>query len=433
MKFYSTKNKTSSVSFKEALFKGLAPDGGLYMPESIPELGVEFFQSQENYPQLAAGMIYPFVREEISNSTLQNIAESAFSFPVPIVELNKDFSILELFHGPTFAFKDFAARFMSRTMAYFLEQENKELTLLVATSGDTGSAVAHGFFGVEGIHVVILYPSKRVSPFQEKQLTTLGGNITALEVEGSFDDCQQLAKEAFQDVELKSKKLMSSANSINMARLLPQSVYYAWAWKKIKAEGPVVFSVPSGNFGNLTGGLLAKKMGLPIEKFVAATNANDVFPKYLDGGDIQTQSAKHTLSNAMDVGIPSNLERIQELYNRNVIEIQRDIESWSFSDKNTTEMIYNSRRKWNYILDPHTAVGFLGLKKYYNKTKSKAKGVVLSTANPGKFSDIVEPIIGKHLILPQDLKRAIGKEKKSILISNQFEDFKELLLSDQTI
>ena len=429
MRFYSTKDNSNSVGFKDALFHGLAPDGGLYMPETIPHLGIDFFKSDLSYPELAIGMIHPFTKDDLTHARLTDICESAFDFPLHIKELNKTDSILELFHGPTFAFKDFAARFMARTMAYFLENKDNELTILVATSGDTGSAVANGFFNVDGINVIILYPSNRVSAIQEKQLTTLGGNITALEIDGSFDDCQRMVKAAFQDIDLRNRLSLSSANSINMARLLPQSIYYSWAWKLCAENKPIIFSVPSGNFGNLTGGLLANRMGVPVEKFIAATNANDTFPHYLSSGTIEHQDAVQTISNAMDVGVPSNLDRIQNLFHDDVNQIKADISSWSFPDKNTKKSIRNIQNEYGYLIDPHTAIGVLGLNKYRNETNSITKGVVLSTAHPGKFADVIEPIIANKTALPDSLQIALKKEKNSIKMPKKFSDLKEYLLA----
>ena len=429
MRFYSTKGNDISVGFKDALFHGLAPDGGLYMPETIPHLGIDFFKSDLSYPELAVGMIHPFTKDDLTHAQLINICELAFDFPLRIKELNKTDSVLELFHGPTFAFKDFAARFMARTMSYFLENKDDELTILVATSGDTGSAVANGFFNVDGINVIILYPSNRVSAIQENQLTTLGGNITALEIDGSFDDCQRMVKAAFQDIDLQNRLSLSSANSINMARLLPQSVYYSWAWKLCAENKPIIFSVPSGNFGNLTGGLLANRMGVPVEKFIAATNANDTFPNFLSSGTIQHQDAVKTISNAMDVGVPSNLDRIQNLFHDDVNQVKVDISSWSFPDKDTKKSIRNMQNEFGYLIDPHTAVGVLGLTKYRNETNSKTKGVVLSTAHPGKFADVIEPIIGNKTTLPESLQIAMKKEKNSIKMPKKFSDLKEYLLA----
>jgi|TARA_B100001971_G_scaffold85568_1_gene79096 threonine synthase len=425
LKYFSTGNKSDVVGFKDALLQGLAPDGGLYMPKSIPNLGIEFFTSDFTYPELAVGMIHPFTKDVLSLNKLTEICESAFDFPLPLKKLNETDSTLELFHGPTFAFKDFAARFMARAMSHLIENDHC-LTILVATSGDTGSAVANGFLGLNNIKVVILYPSNRVSAVQEKQLTTMGQNITSLEVNGSFDDCQRMVKQAFQDNELTESRAISSANSINIGRLLPQSVYYAWAWKKVNE--PKIFSVPCGNFGNLTGGLLAKRMGLPVEKFIAATNANDVFPKYLGGGEVAAERAKQTISNAMDVSVPSNLERIKNLYNNEVDQIKSDIISWSFSDDETKRTIKELKEEDNYLTDPHSAVGILGLNKYREETGSTQKGVILSTAHPGKFANVVEPIIGEKMDLPKSLHRVLKKEKHAITIRNKYSYLKAFLM-----
>ena len=429
MHFYSTKNRSISVGFKEALFNGLAPDGGLYMPQNVPQLEIDFFKSDLSYTELAIGMIYPFTKGDLTHAQLANICELAFDFPLEIKELNKNNSLLELFHGPTLAFKDFAARFMAQTMSYFLENDDNGQTILVATSGDTGSAVANGFFNVDGIDVIILYPSKRVSTIQEKQMTTLGGNITALEIDGSFDDCQRLVKAAFQDIDLRSQLSLSSANSINMVRLLPQSVYYAWAWKCFGENVPIIFSVPSGNFGNLTGGLLANRMGVPVEKFIAATNANDTFQNFLSSGIIQYQDALQTISNAMDVGVPSNLDRIIDLFHNDINQVKIDISTWSFPDDETTECIQNIHNKFGYLIDPHTAVGVLGLKRYRKETNSSTNGIVLSTAHPGKFADVLEPIIGNKIALPNSLQISLKKEKRSVNMSKDFSDLKEYLLA----
>jgi len=428
LRFFSTKNNAVSVGFKDALFQGLAEDGGLYMPETIPHLGTDFFQSNLSYSECAVGMIHPFTKDDLTLAQLSDICELAFDFPIPIKKLNETDSVLELFHGPTLAFKDFAARFMARTMSHFLENENKEITILVATSGDTGSAVANGFFNIEGIKVIILYPSNRVSAIQEKQLTTLGGNITALEINGTFDDCQRMVKSAFQDAELRSRFTLSSANSINVARLLPQSVYYAWAWKQCGENNPIIFSVPCGNFGNLTAGLFANRMGIPVEKFIAATNANDTFPYFLNSGTLQDQDAIQTISNAMDVGVPSNLDRIQTLFHDDINLIKKDISSWSFSDDETKDCIQNIHNNLDYLIDPHTAIGVLGLNEYREKTNSRTKGIVLSTAHPGKFADVIEPIIGENIPLTDSLQIAMKKEKISIKMSKKFSDLKDYLL-----
>ena len=425
MQYFSTKERSAAVSFKEALFKGLAPDGGLYLPESIPEFDLDFFNSGLSYPELACEMIDPYVSGDISTAELAKITKSAFTFDIPLIFLNDKLGVLELFHGPTLAFKDIAARFMARCMEHLLHDE---ITVLVATSGDTGSAVANGFFGVKDIRVVVLYPSNRVSPIQEKQLTTLGNNISALEVEGSFDDCQRMVKEAFLDENLREQRALSSANSINIARLLPQSVYYAWAWKQVSNADSVVFSVPSGNFGNINAGILAKRMGLPVKKFIAATNANDVFPKYLQSGKIKPQPSKHTLSNAMDVGKPSNLDRILKLYNQDLNALQEELTSWSFSDNETRSSIHNTKDSFNYIIDPHTAIGLLGLDTYHRENGTDYMGIVLGTAHPGKFADVIEPIISEKVSMPKRLKESMSKEKHATMVPNQYSYLKEYLL-----
>ncbi|MBC8197961.1 MAG: threonine synthase [Candidatus Marinimicrobia bacterium] len=427
MKYFSTNLISENASFKDALFNGLAPDGGLYMPVEIPELNNNLFNSNMSYPELATEIIHPFVENEISKNTLINICESAFNFPIPLIQLDDHLQILELFHGPTFAFKDFAARFMARTMQFFMEKEKMERTVLVATSGDTGSAVANGFYNVDGIKVIILYPSGRVSKIQEHQLTTLCGNITALEIQGNFDDCQKLVKTAFLDNEIQYQRPLSSANSINIARLIPQSVYYTWAWMKANRPKNIMISVPSGNFGNLTGGLIAKRMGLPIAKFIASVNSNDIFPKYLQSGEYLPQEGKQTLSNAMDVGDPSNFERIKSLFNSEIKSISKNISSVSINDEITSETIISIFNKYNYLADPHTAVGIKGLEKICSKNE---KGIVLSTAHPGKFADAIEPIIKIKVDIPAKLKKAMEKEKNSIIIPNDFEVFKSFLINN---
>lgn len=416
------------VGFKKALFQGLAPDRGLYMPELIPKFDIAFFQDEMSYSELASSMLHPFVSEYISLSKLMEICNSAFNFEIPIIYLEKDIHVLELFHGPTMAFKDFAARFMARCMEYLLSEE---ITILVATSGDTGSAVANAFFSLDGINVVILYPSARVSSIQEQQLTTYGGNVIALEVDGSFDQCQQMVKEAFLDETISNQRTLSSANSINIARLLPQTVYYAWAWKQISNSSPIVFSVPSGNFGNLTGGIIAKHMGLPIKKFIASTNANDVFSKYLNTGIYSAKPSIQTISNAMDVGNPSNFQRIQNIYNENVSYIQNDIMSWSFQDDQIKDIIQKIKRKFNYLIDPHTAIGLSGAEKYKKEINLNTKLIALSTAHPAKFIEVIEPIIGKDVSVPIKLQKVMEKEKKSIIIPAQYSYLKEFLIQNQ--
>lgn len=430
MKYFSTRDKSNPVSFKKAVIQGLANDGGLFMPEFIPIFSNDFWNSLNNlsFQEISFEVASKFIDDEISKSKIYDLIEKAISFPAPVVDLNDEIKILELFHGPTLAFKDFGAQFMAKTMEYFVQQDNAQLNILVATSGDTGSAVANGFYGVEGINVFILYPSGKVSSIQEKQLTTLDKNITALEIDGTFDDCQRLVKEAFVDEELKSKLNLSSANSINIARLIPQSFYYINAVKQFLKE-EVVISIPSGNLGNLTAGLFAKKMGAPISKFIAATNSNKVFTDYLNGGNFSPRNSVLTYSNAMDVGNPSNLERIQYLYNFDLLQIQKDISSFSFNDEETLSAIKDVFLKYNYIIDPHGAVGYLALKKYFdNNSNPKRIGIVAETAHASKFLDIVENAINNKVEIPNRLKIVLEKEKRSIKLDNKFNSLKEFLL-----
>ncbi|KKR10045.1 MAG: L-threonine synthase [Parcubacteria group bacterium GW2011_GWA2_39_18] len=430
MKFYSTKHNSPDVELKEAVMSGLAPDGGLYMPNSIPKLENDFFERASKMPfsDIAFEISGHFFGPDVPESVLRFIVHESFNFEVPLVELYKNFYALELFHGPTLAFKDFGARFMARLLGYFAQNSQKKITILVATSGDTGSAVAHGFFNVGGVQVVILYPSKKVSTLQEKQLTTMGGNIKALEVQGNFDDCQKMAKQAFLDEELKKAITLVSANSINIARLLPQSFYFVYLCAKLNKVGkPIAASVPSGNFGNLTAGLIAKKMGAPIYKFIASTNQNDAVPQYLKTGHFEARSSVPTISNAMDVGNPSNFVRILELYDCDVENMRRDIYGASFSDVQTKEAIAEVFNKYNYITDPHGAVAYLGLRDYL-KNSGESSGVFFETAHPAKFSDIVEKVIGTIPLMPDRLKAYLNREKQSTLIENKFSDLKEFLL-----
>ena len=430
MKFYSTKHNSPDVELKEAVMSGLAPDGGLYMPNSIPKLENDFFERASKMPfsDIAFEISGHFFGPDVPESVLRFIVHESFNFEVPLVELYKNFYALELFHGPTLAFKDFGARFMARLLGYFAQNSQKKITILVATSGDTGSAVAHGFFNVGGVQVVILYPSKKVSTLQEKQLTTMGGNIKALEVQGNFDDCQKMAKQAFLDEELKKAITLVSANSINIARLLPQSFYFVYLCAKLNKVGkPIAASVPSGNFGNLTAGLIAKKMGAPIYKFIASTNQNDAVPQYFKTGHFEARSSVPTISNAMDVGNPSNFVRILELYDCDVENMRRDIYGASFSDVQTKEAIAEVFNKYNYITDPHGAVAYLGLRDYL-KNSGESSGVFFETAHPAKFSDIVEKVIGTIPLMPDRLKAYLNREKQSTLIENKFSDLKEFLL-----
>ena len=352
------------------------------------------------------------------------------NFDVPLVALNEDTYVLELFQGPSLAFKDFGARFMAQVMSYFLQKESKNINILVATSGDTGSAVAQGFLGAEGIEVTILYPSGKVSVNQEKQLTTLGQNITALEIDGVFDDCQKLVKTAFLDKELTSQMNLSSANSINIARLIPQSFYYFWAYAQLaKNKKPLVFCTPSGNFGNLCGGLIAYKMGLPVKHFIAATNANDIVPEYINTGIFNAKASVPTLSNAMDVGNPSNFPRMIELFGKEYEEVIKMIFGFAFDDEETKLAIAEVYNDYDYVLCPHTAVGHLGVQAYLSEQQEEVNTVILATAHPSKFSDVVEPVIGTEPEMPDRLKEIIKKEKVATKMSTDFEDFKRFLLS----
>ena len=411
--------------------KGLSPDGGLFMPEFIHPFDDSFFNSisKLSIQEIGFEVAKQFVAEEIPTHELKNIINNAINFDAPLIDLDDNISILELFHGPTLAFKDFGARFMARTMSYFLRNSNEEVNILVATSGDTGSAVASGFYGVKGINVFLLYPSGKVSTIQEKQLTTFDKNITALEIEGTFDDCQRLVKEAFLDDDINSKMKLSSANSINIARLIPQSFYYFNAFKQIKEKSKeIYFSIPSGNLGNLTAGLMAKKMGLPVTKFIGATNSNSIFAEFIESGEYVPRSSVETLSNAMDVGAPSNLVRIQSLYDEHSI-ILKDIASNTHNDSQTVEKIKEVYEKYNYTIDPHGAVGLLALGQFVEEEMIKNySGIVLETAHPAKFKDTVDEALDVNIELPESLQRSVNKAKKSHLLSTEYSNFKNYLL-----
>ncbi|AWH85457.1 threonine synthase [Flavobacterium album] len=424
MRYYSLNNHDIKVSFKEAAITGIARDKGLYFPESIPQLEKEFIAKIENYSntEIALKAIMPFVGDEIPQHELKRIVEETLSFDFPLVEVEKDVYSLELFHGPTMAFKDVGARFMSRVLNYFTKGENRKITILVATSGDTGGAVASGFLGVEGIDVVILYPSGKVSPVQEMQLTALGQNITALEVSGTFDDCQDMVKRAFLDEELKDMSL-TSANSINIARWLPQMFYYFFAYKELKTKGnPIVISVPSGNFGNICAGMMAKKIGLPIAHFIASTNANDTVPRFMQTQQYTPQKTIETLSNAMDVSNPSNFVRILELFGDS---LKDELTSYSFTDAQTLETLKKLYTDNNYLADPHGAIGYLGLKKFMQDNPGYT-GVFLETAHPVKFPDSIEKTLGITIPVPEQIKSVMKGEKKTIRISD-YNGLKEIL------
>ena len=423
MKFRSTLRRSPEVSLRDAILQGSAPDGGLYMPVEMPHLGSDFFARLPSlsFVEIAQEVGSLFVGKEIPAPVLKDIVTTAFNFPVPLVALGERLHILELFHGPTLAFKDFGARFMALLMGYFVAESGKQLTVIVATSGDTGSAVAQAFLGVPGIRVVILYPAGRVSSAQEKQLTTLGQNITALEVAGSFDDCQRLAKQSLVDPVLAGKLTLTSANSINIARLIPQSFYFFSAYSQLASEiARVVFSVPSGNFGNLTGGLFAKRMGLPVAQFIAATNTNDVVPEFLRSGNLIPRASRHTISNAMDVGNPSNFARIVDLYDNDLRAIRHDIWGCGFSDEETLRVMHDVELKHGYVLDPHTAVGVLGWQSFAKQNHGSAQGVVLATAHPAKFGETVARAVGARPEMPERLAAFLTRPKKSHSVSKPF-------------
>ncbi|MDP3946392.1 MAG: threonine synthase [Lutibacter sp.] len=430
MNFYSLNKIAPNVTFKDAVVKGLAPDKGLYFPEKITPLSKDFFDHIEDFSnaEIAFEVIKRFVADEIPENELKEIISATLNFDFPIVAIEENIAALELFHGPTMAFKDVGARFMARCLGYFnKEGKTKKVTVLVATSGDTGGAVASGFLGVEGVDVVILYPSGKVSDVQEKQLTTLGQNITALEVNGTFDDCQAMVKTAFLDEELIANKNLTSANSINVARWLPQMFYFFFAYKQLKnKQKDLVFSVPSGNFGNICAGLMAHKLGLPVKQFIAATNINDIVPDYLETGIYTAKPSKQTISNAMDVGDPSNFVRVLEIFNNDDVKLKEVLSSYSFTDKETQHAMKEIKEKHHYIADPHGAVGYLGLKRYGVDTN--ALGIFLETAHPVKFLNVVEPIINETIELPKQIKEVIDKEKVSINIS-KYEELKQFLLN----
>jgi threonine synthase len=430
MNFYSLNKIAPNVTFKDAVIKGLAPDKGLYFPEKITPLSEDFFDHIEDLSneEIAFEVIKQFVADEIPENELKEIIEETLNFDFPIVPIEENIAALELFHGPTMAFKDVGARFMARCLGYFnKEGKTKKVTVLVATSGDTGGAVASGFLGVEGVDVVILYPSGKVSDVQEKQLTTLGQNITALEVIGTFDDCQAMVKTAFLDEELIINKNLTSAKSINVARWLPQMFYFFFAYKQLKnKQKDLIFSVPSGNFGNICAGLMAHKLGLPVKKFIAATNINDIVPDYLKTGIYAPKPSKQTISNAMDVGDPSNFVRVLEIFNNDDVKLKEVLFSYSFTDKETQHAMKEIKEKHHYIADPHGAVGYLGLKKQGIDTNSF--GIFLETAHPVKFLNVIEPIINETIELPKQIKEVIDKIKVSIKIS-KYSELKQFLLN----
>jgi threonine synthase len=429
MLFYSTNNRSYKVSLEEAVIRGLAPDNGLYMPEVIVPFPESYFETLPNksFQQIGFEVAKQLLGDDVPSDVLQRIINHTISFDVPLVQLEPNIFSLELFHGPTLAFKDFGARFMSQLLGHFVKKSNREVTILVATSGDTGSAVANGFLDVPNTRVIVLYPSGKVSDIQEKQFTTLGKNITALEVDGNFDDCQRLVKQAFGDSELQQRLFLTSANSINIARLIPQSFYYFYAWSRLKDRRDVVASVPSGNFGNLTAGLLAKRMGLPIQHFVASTNANDIVPQYLISKKFEPRPSIATISNAMDVGNPSNFARMLDLYFGSWSRLSQDISGYSFTDYETHKQMRDVYQQNGYILDPHGAVGLLGLKRFLAQNPSKT-GFFLETAHPAKFKEVVEETLGGSIQIPEKLKAFVAHQKKTIQLQADFNELKDWLL-----
>lgn len=432
MKYYSTNRKTPNVSLEEAVVKGLAADKGLFMPTTIKSLPQEFYDSIDrlSFQEIAYRVADAFFGEDVAADTLKQIVYDTLNFDVPLVKVTERIYALELFHGPTLAFKDVGGRFMARLLGYFIKKQGrKQVNVLVATSGDTGSAVANGFLGVEGIHVYVLYPKGKVSEIQEKQFTTLGQNITALEVEGTFDDCQALVKAAFMDKELNERLSLTSANSINVARFLSQAFYYFYAYAQLKRLGKAengVVCVPSGNFGNITAGLFGKKMGLPIKRFIAANNRNDIFYQYLQTGEYHPRPSVATIANAMDVGDPSNFARILDLYQHSHTAISAEISGATYTDNQIRETVKETWQVYGYLLDPHGACGYRAL---HEQLQPNETGIFLETAHPAKFLDTVESIIGEKVDIPAKLQEFLKGEKQTLPMSKEFVDFKAYLLS----
>ncbi len=431
MKLYSTRDRKNIVGLKTAVMEAYPMDRGLYMPVEINTLNPHFFKEMMglSFKEIAFRVGHHLIGNAIPGSALENIIDAGLNFEVPFVRLDERIHFLELFHGPSLAFKDFGARFMAGLMAYFLRYESRETTILVATSGDTGGAVASGFYKTPGVNVIILYPSGKVSGLQEKQLTTLGHNITAVEVRGTFDDCQRMVKEAFVDEDLGKKYNFSSANSINIGRLIPQCFYYFEGFKHFDGDRGVVFSVPSGNFGNLCAGLIAKKMGLPVARFIAATNINKIVPDYLLTGAFNPRVSIQTLSNAMDVGNPSNFSRIMALYNHDWSAVTQHLTGFFFSDEETLAAIRELYASFNYIAEPHSAIGYLGARQFTEKYKHENHDlVILGTAHPCKFLPVVEPALNREIDIPESIKPIMNKEKLATDLGTSYNDFKEWLL-----
>lgn len=435
MRLYSTRNPDRDVDFPQAVFQSLPADNGLYMPRVIPRLSDKIVSAlpELSFQEISLQVAKTLLADSLEESVLRNIIEQTINFPAPLRELDGQSRVLELFHGPSMAFKDFGARFMSRVMAHYLQQQEKDLHILVATSGDTGGAVALGFYEVPRIHVTILYPSGKVSPVQEKQLTTLGKNISAIAVEGSFDDCQQLVKQAFLDRELNQSLHLSSANSINIARLIPQTFYYFHAYGQLRKAGdqrPVVFSVPSGNFGNLTAGLIAWKMGLPVHRFVASTNINDEVPRYLSSGVFTPRPSAHTLSNAMDVGNPSNFARMLDLFGADATQMTEILTGYAVTDQQTRKAIHEVATRHHYLMCPHTAVAYLGLQRdLAGESSGDLAGIFLSTAHPCKFPEVYGEEEKRLLVYPPQAAALDDQPKNTIGMEASFDRLRALLLA----
>jgi threonine synthase len=438
MKFRSVLGESPSVDFREALFRGLAPDGSLYIPERIPWLRVPYAEDviSQRLPLVATDVLSAFI-DDIPEEEIRGMAERALNFPIPLIRLERNLFLLELFHGPTLAFKDVGARFMARALSYFLEREERDLTIAVATSGDTGSAVAHGFFNVPNISVFVFYPSGKISRLQEQQMTTLGGNIHAVEVEGTFDDCQRFVKSALADRDLVRTRNLTTANSINLGRLIPQITYYVWATvlyrqalgeAALRGHGPII-TVPSGNFGNLTAAVYSKRMGAPVARFISASNANEVVPEYFKTGVFQPRPSLQTFSNAMDVGNPSNFARLQALYGNNLQAMQRDITAVSVGDDETLIEMRRTYEQCGYVLDPHTAVGVAAARKVQQSESLVEPTIVAATAHPAKFPEVVARALGISIPVPPQLEEAMNREKQSIRIPAEYKRVIELLRS----
>lgn len=432
MKYYSLTNNQNTATFSEAVIQGLAPDRGLYFPEKTARLSDDFLANlaTKSATEIGFEVMKPFVGGSIPDDRLQQIVADTLCFDFPLVKLDDNISTLELFHGPTMAFKDVGGRFMARCIGYFNEQSPKKVTVLVATSGDTGGAVASGFLGIEGTEVIILYPKGKVSTIQELQLTTNGNNIKAIEVDGVFDDCQEMVKSAFLDTELNSAYNLTSANSINVARWLPQSFYFFFAYQQLLRqgfEGKLAFSVPSGNFGNICAGIVANRLGLPVDHFIASTNVNDTVPRYLQTQQYDPNPSKQTISNAMDVGNPSNFIRIQSLFNNDFDTLKKHFSSYAFDDSATREALTALHKTYDYVADPHGAVGYLGLQKYMKK-HPETQGVFLETAHPIKFRDVVEETLGVTLDIPEQIQHVLGKKQEKTALKD-YAAFKEYLLA----